>query len=469
MKKFLTSFAVILLTCVCILTGCKAKGLKDNPSTDAEVYGGGNIATIKGDYLYYTNGYVDNYTEVYTSKKQNDWGKVTQGAIYRTKLVDGKVEKDDDGFVVKTEVVVPRLVGFENGKFVIIGDYIYYSTPRMREDANGTVRNDYIEFNRVKIDGTNNEAFYTVSSQISTDNWNVYTHNGSTYLVLVETVDSKNVIKSVNVKSGKTITLSQDISSWALTSQNVLEDEDGYENKYVYFTRSILDSDDIVDSGNVIVKADITNGNQTAKTYKQNTAKTIVAFENNNLYFSIANGSYTDLYVSDVTLNNTNMSEIIKNSNYSKFYVLKQSTISVIGVDSNNNVDYITDGSIKQIINGSITIIDIVGSDILYIDSNSNLMLKSYTTDDSAVSLMSDDKTYLINSLKVDVTRNKVYLFASYTAEDESTNYYLNYIDLNTKGDGSFVGKFEKDHTPAKPEATTDEESGEEITPPWIV
>lgn len=463
MKKFLTSFAIILLTCVCVFTGCKAKGLSDNPDTNANVYGNGNIAVVKGDYLYYTNGYVDDYTSVYTNKKQNDWGKVSYGALYRTKLVNGEIDKDSDGFLTKTEVVVPRLVGFENGKFVIIGDYIYYSTPRMREDADGKVRNDYIEFNKVKIDGTKNKAFYTVSSQISVDNWNVYEYNGKAYLLLV----TDNQIKSIDIKSQKTTVLGENVGSWVLPEQNQLDD------KYIYFTRSIVESDNLSDSGNVIVKADITNGESEAFILKQNATKTIVGHANNMIYYSLAvSNDNTDLYCSDTSLalNENNMSRLTTGG-YSSYYIIEDATLTVVAIDSSKNVDlWVNNNHQRRILSdgSEITILAVVGTDIYYIDSDSKIWKKNYASDASAVSLMSEDKTYLIDSLKVDITKNKIYLFAQYTAKDESTNYYLNYINLNTLGDGKFVGKFEDSHLPEKPESTTDEITGETVTAPWI-
>lgn len=470
MKKFLTSFAIVLLTCVCVFTGCKAKGLGDNPEANATVYGNGNVAVVKGDYLYYTNGYVDDYTSVYTDKKQNDWGKVSYGALYRTKLVNGEIEKDRDGFLVSTEVVVPRLVGFENGKFVVVGDYIYYSTPRMREDADGKVRNDYIEYNRVKIDGTKNEAFYTASSQVSTDNWTVCLYDGKAYLLIVETVDSTNTLKCVNVSTNKVMVLGENVVSWALPNKYTLSAD---SDKYVYFTRAIVEDDNLSDSGNVVVKADITNGKTSIHTLKQNSTKTIVGFANDMLYYSLAvSGQNTDLYCTDITLalNENNMTRLTTGG-YDSYYIIDGATFTVVAVDSAKNVDlWVNNNLQKRLLEDgeTITILGVKGTEIYYIDSNSKLMKKDYWTNGTAVSLMSEDKTYFVNNLKVDITKNKMYLFAQYTAKDESTNYYLNYIDLDTLNEGKFVGKFEENHLPAKPESTTDETTGETVTAPWI-
>lgn len=470
MKKFITSFAVILLACVCVLTGCKAKGLKDNPSTDAEVYGNGNIAVVKGDYLYYTNGYVDNYTEVYTSKKQNNWGKVTLGALYRTKLVNGKVEKDEDGFLVKTEVVVPRLVGFEYGKFVILDDYIYYSTPRMREDGDGTVKNDYIEFNRVKIDGTKNEVIYTASAQISTDNWNIYKHGKNVYLVLVNSVDSQNNLLSINTKSKSVKTIGENITSWVLPKSNTLEVVEDYDyNQYIYFTRASVESDEnTTDSGNRLVKASIVSGESKDYVVKQATTKTLVGLVGTNLFFNDGK----NLYAIDVTLNvfNERSMQQMTNGSYSTYYLLNESKVTCIAVDENNNAHlYVNGVKQKDLFSGSqISVVDIVGENIVYVDSDSNIMMKNYVTNAAPVSLMDDSKTYFVNNAKIDITKGKLYVFATYTGTDETSNYYLNYINLNSIGAGSFVGKFAEGHCPEKPETTTDEETGEDNTPIWI-
>lgn len=475
MKKFLKSVALVMLTCVCIFAGCKAKGLNDNPSADALTYGNGHNAIIKGDYLYYVNGYVDSYTDVYTVKDQNEWGKVTLGAIYRTKLVNGSVQKDENGFLVKTEVVVPRLVGFENGKFMILGDYIYYSTPRMREDASGKVRNDYIEYNRVKIDGTKNEQFYVASSQIPTANWNIYNYNNETYMLIIENSNDVNTIKSVNIRTKKVITLGENATSWALSKENVLTKVEGYEyNKYIYFTRAIVSDDKISDTGNLVVKVDITNGSKELYTIKQNTTKTIVGYANNMLYYSLAvSGDNTDLYVTDVTLNkfNENNMSRITNGGYDKYYILDKSTLTVIAIDSSQNVYLCVNGNTQSLLlndGKEITIVGIVGDNMIYIDSDKNLMMKNYKTNSTAVSLKSEDKTYLINSIKIDETKGNLYLFAQYTGTDKTTNYYLNYINLSKLGEGSFVGKFADGHCPEKPEEVEDKETGEKYTPVWV-
>lgn len=478
MKKFVISFAMILLSCVFVLAGCGGnKGLKDNPPASATAFGNGGNAIVKGDYLYYVNGYVDKYTDTYTSKTQNEWGSVSFGAIYRTKLSNGQVVKDKKGFLEKTEVVVPRLVGFENGKFYIVGDQIYYSTPLMREDASGKVRNDFIQFNKVNIDGTKNSAFYVAESQIDTANWTVVNYDGKDYLLIVETAESSKVIKSVDIEKKEVKVLGENIVSWAFPSENNLEkaNEKGYYyNQYVYFTRSIVEGDNISDGGNVVVKASFVTGESNAYTIKQDTTKTIVGLQNDMLYYSVEQtGKNKDLYATDITLNafNENNMSALTNGGFASFYVVPNATLTVVAIDEDKNVFLCVNGVSNKILfsdGTDITILGVDGQNILYIDSDNNIKIKNYVTNAEATSLMTDGKTYLVNKNRITLANGKVYVFAEYESEGGSKNYYLNYINLSNIEEGTFVGLFEEGHLPKEPEKVTDEMTGEEYTPVWV-
>ena len=173
MKKTLISLAMTLFLCFSIfLTGCKKEeGLKNNPSTTATVISNGGMSVIKGDYLYFVNGYVDETT---LEKKDNKLGEVKKGAIYRTKLDDGEISKDKDGFLNNKDCVVSKVVGFSNGGFYIIDDYIYYTTPYMNYNKGGELQTSRVEFHRINIDGTDDKLIYTTNATESELDWTVY-------------------------------------------------------------------------------------------------------------------------------------------------------------------------------------------------------------------------------------------------------------------------------------------------------
>ena len=111
------------------LTGCNGIKLQDNPATNAPITSNGGLVTQKGDYLYYSNGYVSTDS---LENGDNEYNKVNYSAIYRVKTVNSEFEYDvtvdKDENEVKTlknvELVVPKVVSCENGDFYIFGDYI---------------------------------------------------------------------------------------------------------------------------------------------------------------------------------------------------------------------------------------------------------------------------------------------------------------------------------------------------------
>ena len=208
MKKTLLSLIIMCFMAFSIvLAGCSPKGLEDNPATDANVISNGGMTVVKGDYLYYVNGYIDETT---LSKDDNKFGKVYNAAIYRTKLNNGEIIKDKDGFIKdengkeKTELVVPKIVGFSNGGFYIIDDYIYYTTPYMNLDRDGTLQNDRVEFHRINIDGTDDKTIYTTSTNEDDLDWTLYKINGVVYLatyvsntLIVVNTETKNIVSEI--------------------------------------------------------------------------------------------------------------------------------------------------------------------------------------------------------------------------------------------------------------------------------
>ena len=152
-KKILSLLLILFLGLSVFLTGCKENVLTDNPETGASTISNGGMTVVKGDYLYYTNGYIDVGSEDF-KVDDNEFGKVRKSAIYRTKLVNGEIVKNKDGFVENTELVVPKVVGFDNGGFYIIDDYIYYATPNMNYGENGKLQTDRVEFYKININGS---------------------------------------------------------------------------------------------------------------------------------------------------------------------------------------------------------------------------------------------------------------------------------------------------------------------------
>ena len=457
-KKVLLSFVLVLFACTCLFTACGKQGLTDNPATDAETIGNGGFAVIKGNYLYYVNGYVDNYVSALREDpSKNKEGDVVFGGIYRTKLVGGKVQRDENGFLEKTEQVVSQVVGFENGGFYILGDYIYYTTPHMNKDGSGVVRADYTEICRINIDGTDQERLY-VSKSASIQDWNIYNIDGKHYVVVVEkmsTEDSTTTPTNIVVidNDGDVTTLAEDVSTYALSDDN---EADKAHEKFVYYT-FVND-----DSENRLGKANIVTGDD--EDYQINTGDvySIVDYKNDNLYLTIANGD-TYLYRLDLALNE-NIANItpyaLTNTEYTTYYVMDGVLNGVVAVDSENYMYNISNRNATSILlSTSVTFVGISDNCVYYLE-NEQLKRVSIETGDIET-FGATDKTYLLALNKqVDINGSRIFVFAQYEQEGKDAegnavnNYYLNMIDIFANKESSeFVGEFAEGHTPKEPTA----------------
>ncbi|MBR4745232.1 MAG: hypothetical protein IK070_00795 [Clostridia bacterium] len=451
MKRFFYVFTLIMLCCTFVLSACGKKGLDDNPATNAQVSGNGGFAVVKGDYLYYTNGYDENYTENYTSTSDNKFGSVTFGAIYRTKLSNGEVQYNEDGTLKSSQVVVSKLVGYEKGGFYIFGDYIYYGTPLMEKETSGTLRSDLVSFCRTKIDGTDTkEKLYVSTSAIDREDWKMYSVDGNVYLVVVE--DDKNIV-SVEINSkGKTSkkTLVENVTSYALYEGNI----DSNSTKYVYFTKELSES---AYSGNQFGSVNFVSG--IVENFRvSDTTYEVIALKNHKVYYSTSTpimGSdekevvlkYQSIDTPfDTTQNNATK---FGYSAYTEYAVASYNGDIVVMRDSSENMVVRVGGVLNShAIEASSRIVGFVGDYLYYVNTSSKLRKVQITYNSSQEYVLEDafenEKEILTDVF--DANGNNMYVFAKYTAENETTHYYLNKI---TGSDARFVGVFAPSHAPA--------------------
>lgn len=459
MKKFCYSLVLIVVCCMMVFTGCSSdKGLKDNPPTNATIVGNGGYAVVKGDYLYYTNGFIEDYkNELDDENTDNVFGEVTFGAIYRTKLSNYSLSKDSNGFLNKTECVVPKVVGFENGGFYIIGDYIYYATPHMeREKESGTnestLRNDLINFNRIRIDGTGNKSIYVSDTTLIQDQWKLYSIGEDVYLVVAETESSKTTLKSIKITSkGKATetTLATDVTSYALYEDKI----NNSATQNIYFTSAVSDGSSF--KGNALKCVNITNGNVTPL-FESNDTYNVVSYANETLYYTKAvkynDKTQTELISRSVNNFSSAIENTIFGSSYSKYLVSDFNAEYIVALDSEKALRVSKYGQTEMVLTSGVSsLIDFVGNYVFYLDDNNSIKKVDITADSYiAEDAINTDKTLLNSNAKyVDVNGEKLFVFASYTASDGSTHYYLNMV---TGTDAEFVGYFAGGHTPAQPE-----------------
>jgi hypothetical protein len=181
----------------------------DGYVSSAEVKSNGGFAVDKGDYVYFING-VENY------QADNTYGNVVKGALLRVAKSD--IAKGDYSNV-KTVVPMLFVAGDTDAGVFIYGDYVYYATPTTDKNKSGEVQNDYIDFKRAKIDGSEAamQDYYVRLSNRST-NYRYVEENGVVYLLYEE----GGALKSFNTKTEKTTVLVMPFHSGVNSSSSFL-------------------------------------------------------------------------------------------------------------------------------------------------------------------------------------------------------------------------------------------------------
>lgn len=488
MKKFLLLALTLFMSATVLFAGCDKKGLKDNPDTNAPIVSNGGMAVVKGDYLYYVNGFKS--YEGLVKDQDNVWGNQVIGSIYRVKLDNNTISHDEDGFLTKSECVVPQIVGTENANFYIFGDYIYYATPNMQVDEYGNLLNTRSNICRVDIDGTDSKVLYITDQTLASTNWTMYEVDGKAYIVLLDgskivsinAYDKKPeaVIMTDIAKSAGLIKTDKQLATDVNYGENALVD--GYNN-YIYYTRDIVEDDKLGSiGGNILARMKV--GTTTEEIVAANgTTYTIDVIKNNSLYYTKTNkGSSNSIFCryelkASKDFVQARETEIL-NATYSSKFVLDANNSLYIGndvvaIDSSNNIKLISvvgsNKTTKTIYTGSaaITPLNLYGSKLFFIESETICYIDVTATTPTAKFVETDGKTLKTDiNVIFDYDGRNAYFYTSYTPADGSdANYYLNRTDLEASESSSeFVGVFAEGHTPAEPEEDEDAVEKE----PWI-
>ena len=483
MKKAILSLVMMLFMAFSIcLTGCSETVLTVNPKTEETVISNGGMSVIKGDYLYFVNGYTDisdNNTSF--TNKSNKWGEVGKSAIYRTKLKNGVIEKDEDGFLIdaNTDLVVPRVVGFNNGGFHIIDDYIYYATPNNRDvDSNGNSQKKKIEFHRININGSkksDTRLYITANATEDLVDWTIRKVGDKVYLLVK---DGTNII-SYNATDNTLVKKIENATSYAFyTEDNYVYEDDrsSVGENYVYYTRDIIADDNVSTGfdGNVICRFNIATGqvDDSLELLDKSTFKILHSTED-TIYYTIKNSGKERLFKKVVSSCDAEWGALtsvqLANSEYTNYYFADYGNDLVLATDGTNT--YRLEGTnlvAPVVVTTSRDILGIYGNYAYYYVDNTLVRFDINTTsaDDSILETVSEEgSSYTIDNRNcLDFDGQNLYVYCEYVSANNKANFYLDYIN-NTTLEERFVGVFENGHTPAEPEQPEEEvdENGDPV------
>lgn len=281
MKKFLPLFLVLcLIVCGGIFAGCGANEivLEGGPAYEDSIYGNGGFVVTKGDYVYFTDAYVKSSS--LGSEMTNELGTVTETGLYRAKMVVETVDGVERKTLTEVQLMVSKVVGFENSGMYIFKDKIYFATPTINKDKSGT-RFDLITFYSCNLDGSNLQKFYQ-TTDFSNGKYSMTMINGNVYLLVYTGSEIVRVSED-----GKALTIAEDVTGAILPSRvTVVDNEENptTSESFVYYTID-KEEDGPIAQGNILYKADIVSGKETELLNEERISVTLKSLSAGRLFY----------------------------------------------------------------------------------------------------------------------------------------------------------------------------------------
>lgn len=460
MKTKIFSVLIVFVLLIGFLAGCSNfTPPKTGPSLNAMVTGNGGMTVQKGNYLYFVNGFVKSGD---LKEGDNEYGKVKNGAIYRAELdAEGNLQYDAENNLTKIELIIPKLVGFENGGFYIFDNYIYYATPTILKDRTGKVRFDLVDFYMAKLDGTGIKKIYATSEYSTSASFAFYKLENEVQLVVFD--GTKVVSVAVNgTKIGSPVTMVESATSVALPKVTDYNRENHTVlnlNKYVYYTRALKESDEFVlELGNVLAKVQI--GTKIEEKLMQDNmfSYSLGSVKNNALYYSKSSANVAAKFYfrsllepSFIGANETQLT----GTNYSSITQLDFQAGSSRGVvvASDSQLIYVKDVFIESgmelLVNEKVTLLFSKGDYVYYTYGTKNRLARVNVISKTIENLTSEEDEFKVDvTLKVDYDNEYVYLYKKHTNKAGSS-YYLERVQYATTNfTSNFIGVMLEKHMP---------------------
>lgn len=281
MKKFLPLILVLcLVVCGGIFAGCGQKEivLEGGPAYEDNIYGNGGFVVTKGDYVYFTDAYIKSSS--LGSKISNELGSVTETGLYRARMTIETVDETDRPILTDVQLMVSKVVGFENSGLYIFKDKIYFATPTTEKDKTGT-RYDLLTFYSCNLDGSNLQKFHQTTT-FSSGKFSMTMIDGNVYLLIY--TGSSIVRVSGN---GDVLTIAENVTGAVIPSREtvVSNDENPKPSEcFVYYTIN-KESDGPIDLGNILYKAEISTGKTTELLNKDRIKVTVKNLNSGRLFY----------------------------------------------------------------------------------------------------------------------------------------------------------------------------------------
>lgn len=436
MKKKSLIIVLLLLCVTFVFASCSKPIFNDGPSSNDQVIGNGGMAVIKGEYLYFTNAFSSQEDVAVGGNKYDKEEPIS--AIYRTKLNNGSISIDENGNPVGAEILVKQIGGFEQTNLYIVGDYLYYVTPKTLNDADKNTITGLLSFNRIKLDGSDHKEVYSTNQTASEYS---IAYSGTTAYIFINI--NNNITLVTCDKKIKTSTFAEGVSDIILPSGELVSDFD----KTVFYTKTVTINDDGQVNGNKIMKKGLNDKDEQVALLNGQTF-TLVANKNNRLYYTVDSILYSNNFNGKLTQygynSYSNYAILNDNNGVDKGVIATYSSSDYNSIVLLNDVDV---SPIKLIVDGmtdsqTYSIITTTNNDVIYYVDN-KVYKKNIYDNTSAISIGEFNLT-VDSSTYIDCDGERLFYF-SQVEESNKTYYYLHVVNLVEDAKGQFIGVLHQD------------------------
>lgn len=439
MKKFLT----VLLSLCLIFTGFLFVGCTNNeivlnggPAFEDKIYGNGGMVVTKGDYVYFTDSYIKSSS--LGSSTTVSVKDTTEAGLYRAKMTTEIVDNVETAVLTDVELMVKKVVGFENSGLYIFKDKIYFASPSTISDKTG-VRYDLLTFFRCNLDGSNVEKFYQ-TEEFSSGKFSMTMIDETVYLMVYTGSDV--IVVSEN---GTAKTVATEVTSVIFPSRTtVINNEENPISSecFVYYTKD-KEQEGSIETGNILYKAEIKTGSETELLNEERVSVTLKDLSAGNL-----------LYVRNTIIGSTSVYGYYKNSlantNFlngeTKLVSLNSSSTKIIALGTHNgtNLGYVEvtasnkvvvrneDGTGKVVLEpSSAPTIICCRNGYLYYRLSSTLYRISLIEEDAKEEKLNDKVTPKTEYFDID--EDYFYFFAENKEKSNKLSIYRVDLDAETK------------------------------------
>ena len=455
MKKFIK---VLVCLCLCVIsigfTACGGKGKIETPESSALVSSNGGIVVNKGDFIYFTNGYVakDDVTKSMLKK-----GFKNAGLYMAKENENGVFSYKENGSVDSAKRLSSRLSGFEASDLHIFGDYLYFTTVNKEETKNGEIQTGKLEIYRIKLNGNNLTRVYRSSvefldsegAQVVT--FDYFNEDDNVYILINENGKLKH-IKCTNSSVGGVKSVDSDVLSLVVPENN------DYNN--IFYTKTDEDRKYVVNRLNAK-----TGEVATTKTCdKDDVIDSLFASKFGYLYFYatfdmkntkfLYRISYSDFEEQGIKYTNCQNNQLTY-MDYTAVYLLENEVDGILAISSSkveiiNTNNPLTVLELQENLPASANVM-LIKNGYVYFYTDNTIKRWNYTTDE-AETVYEEENTVL--NYAFDIDESYIYYYA--TKGENDYLFRVKFADTTPEKTSHLVGTYlEADEI--KPEEETEE------------